>query len=317
MEALIHHGWRSSAGGERLWLKSAVITLNCQTPIMTLLQIKPRPRHTFRCQTNSRQSTAYYQRYLIDAYLNVSTEPSNYKVFSKEIILEMGVLEIYVLAVLQTGSTSMRNLLLQLSGCHVKNMMDAYNHNLLHKSGLRPLTSYSKTGAIERLTNYTKFLIVRHPYERLHSAFTFQFIRWSPSFAKTFGTKIKKLYWKNPSKQQMKLTVHIRFEDFLRFVGNQTIPFNQRMDRHWEPYYHRSFPCAAKFDYILKMETLHEDTRNIIQGLFKNTTLQLPAFNMYNHTNITAYNDIPQSYMRAIWEVYKHDFELFDYRWPL
>ena len=195
--------------------------------------------------------------------------------------------------------------------------MDAYDQELVRKHGLRELSYYSTTEAIERLNNYTKFIIVRHPYERLHSAFTFHFIRYSPIFAKKFGTKIKKLYWKHASKRQMGLSVHIRFEDFLHFIGNKTIPFNQRMDRHWEPYYHHCLPCATKFDYIIKMETMREDTKNMLQGVFKNTTLQLPAFNMFNHTSIETFNSIPEKYMSAIWEVYKKDFELFGYTWPL
>ena len=175
--------------------------------------------------------------------------------------MELDRLWLYLFAVLQTGSTSMRNLLLQLSGAEIKNKMDAYDQELVRKHGLRELSYYSTTEAIERLNNYTKFIIVRHPYERLHSAFTFHFIRYSPIFAKKFGTKIKKLYWKHASKRRMGLSVHIRFEDFLHFIGNKTIPFTQRMDRHWQPCYHHCLPCATKFDYIIKMETLREDTK--------------------------------------------------------
>ena len=154
---------------------------------------------------------------------------------------------------------------------------------------------------------------------RLHSAYTEKFTRvWGPNgqmnplYPKSYGAKIIKLYWENPAPINLKTGQNITLEDFVRYLGDSNIPFGQKVDPHWVPYNFYCSPCKMRYNYILKMETLNEDSGNLLGGVF-NTSLRLPALNAFNHSDIAAYKNVSREYMDKLWDAYKMDFELFGY----
>lgn len=104
------------------------------------------------------------------------------------------------------------------------------------------------------------------------------------------------------------------FVDFLLFEAK----FGTNLDMHWTPITNFCTPCQVKFDVILKFETLEEDQRYLIEkaglgnvikpehknsGKGKNTNEQL----------MNQYAQLTKSQVRGLHEVFKYDFELFDY----
>ncbi|XP_018022696.1 carbohydrate sulfotransferase 11-like [Hyalella azteca] len=85
-------------------------------------------------------------------------------------------------------------------------------------------------------------------------------------------------------------------------------------DRHWRPYFLNCGACDLNYEYIVKMETWSEDLRYL-----------LPKFNMDEknevHENAKNSTDVSYRYIRALpkqlilklYEIYKIDFEMFDY----
>lgn len=223
----------------------------------------------------------------------------------------------------KVACSSWRLLFMQMSGEYDFDHPELYkphDFNLLAKYGLKRLSQYETDEVKSMLRAYPRFIITRHPYSRLHSAFTEKFTskngKWNPLYPPSVGAKIVKKYWKNPSEQSLKTGQNITFEDFVHYLGDNDLTMKQKVDAHWAPYYWYCFPCQVRYDYILKQETMDRDSGYLLDRVL-NTTVRLSRLNNFNHTNIAAYEDIPQQYMQDLWDSYHQDFELFDYKWPL
>ena len=102
-------------------------------------------------------------------------------------------------------------------------------------------------------------------------------------------------------------------------------------DDHWIPYYLFCTPCLLNYDIIAKVETYLEDQLYIIRalglesirprwrhrsassGLQQPPQQQLPASASASSTAAKYFSQLNESELRALYNKYKLDFELFDY----
>ncbi|XP_011635352.1 carbohydrate sulfotransferase 11-like [Pogonomyrmex barbatus] len=169
------------------------------------------------------------------------------------------------------------------------------------------------TKIYENMNRTKTFLIVRHPLERLLSAYRdkFEHVRNHEHYYKRFGQRIVLKY------RQSNITkLEPTFEEFLLFIINE-----RYFDEHWMPYYRFCKPCTIHYNYILKFETLDRDQNFLIQDMNLNKYLHEKnnVQNMNPRGTTTRQvldnyiKDIPQSLLHEIYKIYENDYKLFDY----
>ncbi len=187
---------------------------------------------------------------------------------------------------------------------------------VLASLGLRYLNTLSKEEIEKRLESYTKVIVVRHPFDRLRSTHNEKFL----------ARDNKVLY------QQM----YKRFVDSAADI-NATIPLDKFLtavkerhhrgyyDRHWMSYTDLCHPCHIQYDYILKMETLTSDLRNVLP-LFKNypeQQVEFPARNQEQSANTrleetsSTFRHLAPGLVKGLLKIYQDDFHLFGYGWDM
>lgn len=189
----------------------------------------------------------------------------------------------------------------------------------IHKQGFKHI-SYANRYKLKR--NYYTFLFVRHPFERLVSAYRNKFVQPFPDdlrFQKEVGVKIIQKYRKNSTITNNTCT----FTEFVQFVIDKTArEGSHKLNEHWQPHSDLCSICYARFDFIGKYETLVEDSRIILNNINANNSLAFPENRTDNYKIKTA--EIYKQYMRALpkeyiiklYNIYKNDFDAFGYEIP-
>lgn len=111
------------------------------------------------------------------------------------------------LTLFKVACTNWKRTLLYLSGgTNVTKPMDI-PADFVHRTGVLPkLSNFSAETATQMLQTYTTFLIVRHPFERLLSAYRNKLEQHSPS-SKYFQTRFGKHIGKLLLSEQLKVSV--------------------------------------------------------------------------------------------------------------
>ncbi|KAG7205242.1 hypothetical protein KM043_018322 [Ampulex compressa] len=172
----------------------------------------------------------------------------------------------------------------------------------------------------EKLSETKKFLIVRHPIERLVSAYRdkLERIEGREYYYKRFGRHIAYKYHSQKLMNKTELEPP-SFIEFLRFIVEE-----KYFDEHWAPFYDTCKPCNIDYDYILKFDTFDRDQRFLIYELGLNKYLyqenDLRNANSNGPTTsalVKQYlKDIPRVLLTQINKVYEKDFMLFSYSLP-
>lgn len=160
----------------------------------------------------------------------------------------------------------------------------------------------------------TKFFIVRHPFERLLSAFRDKLEDEKKTYYNDkYGKYIIKWYRLGEENRTVPY-----FEEFLKYIVHE-----KSFDEHWRPYYQECAPCFVKYDYILKMENFANELDYLVENLNNEKVTRI--INKNNKDNINPlgrtngdinkryFSTISLSLLKELYEIYKKDFELFDY----
>ena len=155
-------------------------------------------------------------------------------------------------------------------------------------------------------------IIVRDPYERLVSAFRDKFVN-KKSFRNGVYQRLKGLLKNSPSEVPNARKVHT-FPEFLDYVTKE-LKLGVG-NRHWSPIWQLFDPCAFKFDFVAKVETMAQDAPIILPRLF-NKKFSLFTANKSNNkskTDIrTLYKTVNPKTLQIIKNYFKDDFSAFGY----
>ena len=206
----------------------------------------------------------------------------------------------------------------------------------------------------QRYQTYTKFLITRHPFERLFSAYTDKFTKGQEWYENKFapaiiitnylihlkqgvvrevreelkrGENISNTELDRKTVQQIKRldagagNYKITFSEFLNYIITQIREHGRKsLDYHWAPITVVCDPCVIRYDVIAKFETLYEDSQSILDYVQGNSSFPRVSFPKSN-PKITedrcneAFKDIPLEVRNSLYQSYKEDFVLFDYQY--
>nr|XP_045620422.1 uncharacterized protein LOC123771744 [Procambarus clarkii]XP_045620423.1 uncharacterized protein LOC123771744 [Procambarus clarkii] len=239
--------------------------------------------------------------------------------------------------VYKAASTSWSITLLEIGGYWKENVKG--NSLQLFLKQVYPRISNLAASSIT--AHATRFMVVRHPFERLLSCYRNKFQGASKSYYYlNYGEKMVRRYRKFPSHLSIKqiallqeqvrskvsreVPVILPYNPFAAPLGPTFSEFVQFIldakydDEHWRTYEAHCSPCLIPFDFILRFESLPEEGKLFIEYL--NRTAQVrPRWD--NPTQGTTTGEVACSYysqlslphMRKLYAKYKKDFDLYEY----
>ncbi|XP_018314956.1 carbohydrate sulfotransferase 11 [Mycetomoellerius zeteki] len=182
------------------------------------------------------------------------------------------------------------------------------------------------------LTTSRKLLVVRHPFERLLSAYRDKLENSIAGrehgtlyFYRKFGAKIVRKYRKEnftePRSNQVirredvppPAGVEPTFREFVEYMIKTDL--GSYGDDHWMPYYLFCTPCLVKYDIIAKVESLWRDQVYAINklGLQDKIEPRWRHSNRYANASKIYFSQLNREMVRRLYEKLRLDFELFDY----
>ena len=193
----------------------------------------------------------------------------------------------------------------------------------------------------ERNQSEIRIIVVRHPFERLVSAFRQKLERLDPTVYRKHGRAISNYRSEYIAKfglQSLSSDMNFgailpvnhgtrtsKLPTFWEFVQWIIRSNGSMANIHWIPIYHFCSICAFGYDYVVKHEHYHEENLEFMQetGLFKylSTSSVLDKKVNVNRPDEMLSTDITKLYfevlsneeIQKLFQVYQNDFQLFNY----
>ena len=191
-----------------------------------------------------------------------------------------------------------------------------------------------------------KFLVVRHPFERVMSAYMdkledyqrdlkyrggYYYAMYGADIVAKFRQKYQEKFPKNP----LFMKKEPSFVEFVDFLIETPIT---KYDEHWKPHFILCPPCHFKFDVIVKMETFDRWVlckffiRFMWSDFFRDTDFILSQRDLSGvvslkkkhsskgkkkkkETNLakSLFSQLSKNMVKALFEKYRIDFQMFEY----
>ncbi|XP_047128495.1 carbohydrate sulfotransferase 11 [Hydra vulgaris] len=198
------------------------------------------------------------------------------------------------------------------------NQVMAVEKNAVHKLHYNNFTTLDAAQKVFREKNYYSFLVSRHPFERLLSAYRNKFLDpYTTHYQKKYGAEILRLYRNDLTEEQYLKGEGVTFREFIKYVISGK-PF----DKHWRPMTQLCSPCRFKYRYLGKMETLFEDATAILKnaGISQKFLFLSNSRDRYKPISTidmkSQYMSLKASEIRKLYYMYKDDFLAFGYTVP-
>ena len=214
------------------------------------------------------------------------------------------------------------------SGGKVKTSMSHDELNDFHKD----ISKYGKYGLTyeqynDTLSTYTKLLIVRHPMDRLVSAYLDKVYR-----DKAFKLFVMRIAERYRLKKLMDYQIHTygqfvtkpSFKEFLRMIVKQ----DSRLatNEHWDQYFFRCNPCHIDYDYVLKVETMEHDMQMFLSQVYNirsgvgetriNSNKQGDSKwqqKLSTHQHLNPYQRLKKAFARKVNDQFQYENDFFGY----
>ena len=199
------------------------------------------------------------------------------------------------------------------------------------QNDFKTLDTYTNsTHVLHMWATFTKFMFVRHPYERLLSAYNNKFVQLdvdpngqkAVSFQRYYGTRIVKRFRPNAKESSLKLGDDVTFREFILYLLD--LPNrNDYFDEHWLHYDKLCHPCYFNYDFVGKYENLKRESNQLLELAGLGGKVQFPGHEpdrkQYAKTaNVLQqyFSQISPQELDALEKLYDVDFKTFGYKAP-
>ncbi|GLV36669.1 uncharacterized protein CBL_02496 [Carabus blaptoides fortunei] len=217
----------------------------------------------------------------------------------------------------KVACTNWKRVMMVLTGRYNTTDLVQIPASLVHANGSLPkLSQLNENEVMQCLNNYTRFIVVRHPFERLLSAYRNKLEDHYPSakyFQARIGRYIVKKYRSKPSQKSLALGDDVSFREFVQYLISEGMN-KETVNEHWQPIYDMCHPCAINYTFIAKYERLVEDAEmllNMIQAPYILFPQSRPS-STYKKLRM-YFSQLSLHEMDKLYHLYKVDFKLFGY----
>lgn len=225
-------------------------------------------------------------------------------------------------AVPRTASNVWKSLMKKMSGR--VNETGLYEENYELKS-VKRLGDYRYVDKERILKQYTKFLVVRDPYERILSLFRKKYenkFDVDPNFRNKYDRTIVENFRKNVTLVEIytKVQHDVKFPEFVEFITwANTVP--RLKNDFWTPVNQICHPCVIHYDIIGKYETIKADSDWVLK-LIEVDFLKFPTFHRHIEDGSKRTSELVDDYFGKLpihvlsnfYKMYRADFKLFAYK---
>ena len=185
-------------------------------------------------------------------------------------------------------------------------------HKVNHTSMVY-LSTYSETEIQYRLKHYFKFMFVRHPVDRLLSAYKNKFGEHFKEFEQKYGVKIVNKF--RPNSPPNPKGDDVTFAEFLLYVASSK---KNELNEHWSAYEDLCQPCLVSYDFVGFYEDFEEDVSFLLDALKLSGILHFPQKQAYykplsDDVKMEYIRPVPNSTMDKLVYTLSRDFDLFHY----
>ena len=218
----------------------------------------------------------------------------------------------------KAGNTSWKTMLKDASGHALAPSIGPHNDLALHHIlGMPRLHLVDTEGQQRRLADpeYLRLIIVRHPFDRLISAYRdkIQLENFYP------GERLDiKAAFAEAGRKNVRA---ISLEEFAKFLvedkSNLTAKLQHHQDNyHWRPQVDVCFPCRIHYDYVMHLETMADDSSLILSRIPQKYRI-LPRLNPSKNANDARqmFDKLPEYLKKKLYKKYEEDFKVFGYTW--
>jgi hypothetical protein len=164
---------------------------------------------------------------------------------------------------------------------------------------------------------FTKFIFVRHPFERLVSAYKEKFTGNNSFYQKAVARGIIRSYRKNPSALSLQKGHDLTFPEFVHFIVDEWKGERRPLDVHWRPVVDLCLPCVMSFDFIGKFETLNRDVEFLLRKLNESQLIGLFAGQPKAKTTSSLWRQtmklLSTNQLNELTQMFADDFRIFGY----
>ena len=179
--------------------------------------------------------------------------------------------------------------------------------------------------------SFTRALFVRHPFERLASAYKERIatlakdrIQPEPHYDNIRKTICHRYRRFDSAQSPFMIRNHCEgfippFEHFVRYilVNTETPAGVARMDTHWQPYAVVCQVCQFKYNFIGKYETFNDDLSSLLKRLNVSDWNNQKRRGSSGHSTVDyqqLFSSLPDDLICRLKHLYHDDFHLFNYR---
>ena len=221
----------------------------------------------------------------------------------------------------KVACTTMKSLLLETFGGDSSRIHATGDGRKYWRSfGFTYLTEYRTKELRRILRTYHSVVVVRHPFDRLLSAYYDKFCN-DPLFAKKnqLDQLIDAEYY-GQLEYDDKGYPRISLQQFLELVATKPEKFT---NVHWKNFLDNCNPCVFPFKQIIRMENMENDLKPFLDRLTYPTGSH-PIVGVRNdHRSLTnrlqqvteTFRNISSDIIDGLMDRYRLDFEIFGYTW--
>ena len=163
---------------------------------------------------------------------------------------------------------------------------------------------------------YFKFIVVRHPLERLGSAWMNKLGSGKKNGMRADVQRMKAIA-NNRTTWDRDVNVNVTFEEFLTYAAGPDVQLSGKFDSHFRSYQGTCEPCSIDYDYIAHLETLSEDLPFILPHLNATDfsdhfpTVKLRDTSDTRHAHL--FRNAPFPLVKAVIDKCRPDADMFGY----